>query len=478
VNKTTLADQHKPNHFAFEFKGQAGDFFGIWFVNSFLTLLTFGLYSPWAKVRTQQYFYGNTNLAGGSFQFLANPLSLFKTRLIALGLFILFIISQNFTGAYLTATVIYIAMIAIYLAIAPLLLVMLMSFRLRYSAWRGIAFKFNKDFAGAYRVYLAPAAMFALVMVSLVVPFYITDESAQDTDTEIQSMNDSGMMQYSSDSDSILNVDNTGDVQASDERIAMDENQPGGFIEDTTSMEEGASMEEGSSNDDAEYDEVIDSEPDSSFANVEPIHFIPALIIALIFAALLPYFDFINNRFLARNAQFGTSKVKFLASARDYYIVYGVWLAATVIVALLWVGVIYIAGATSEDGNGAGGPVSGAMMSTMILITFMYVLLSKAYIKSRRYNLLAGNLEIGNGHRMRAKTTFLGYLWLMISNSIGYSMSFGLLKAWVMVRTARYFLKHTSLQANGSLDEFTAAERESVNSLAEETTDVFDLDLA
>lgn len=467
MSKVIVTGQDKPSDFAFEFNGQAGDFFGIWFVNAFLTLLTLGLYSPWAKVRTQQYFYGNTNLAGGSFQFLANPMDLFKTRLIALGLLIMFVISQDYAGAYQTATVIYIAMLAIYLATAPVLLVMMMSFRLRYSAWRGIAFKFNKDFAGAYRVYLAPAAVFALVVISLVGPLYLSAESNPDADTEAAPMNDIGNMeQYPRETDSTRSLDNVNDAPVGDGGCATTKNESGQYIG------------EGSSDYDVECNEVRGTEPDSLSWDVEPFHFLPALVLALIFSALLPYFDFINSRFLARNARFGSAKLRFLARATDYYKVYGAWLAGTATIAMLWVGAIYMARALSEDGSGIGQPSSGSVMTSMFVLTILYVLVSKAYLKSRRYNLLVGNLEIGDGHRVLANTTFLGYFWLMISNTIGYFLSLGLLKAWVMVRTARYLLNCTSLRANGSLDEFTAAERQSVNSLAEETADVFDLNLA
>src|SRR5690606_20591704 len=66
------------------FTGQGGEFFGIWIVNLFLMVLTLGFYAPWAKVRTLQYFYGNTQIDGSSFQYLADPWVIFRGRLIAL----------------------------------------------------------------------------------------------------------------------------------------------------------------------------------------------------------------------------------------------------------------------------------------------------------------------------------------------------------------------------------------------------------
>ena len=39
-----------------EFSGRGGEYFRIWIVNLVLTILTFGIYSAWAKVRTKRYF--------------------------------------------------------------------------------------------------------------------------------------------------------------------------------------------------------------------------------------------------------------------------------------------------------------------------------------------------------------------------------------------------------------------------------------
>ena len=67
----------------FVFTGTASEYFKIWIVNITLTLLTLGIYSAWAKVRTKRYFYGNTSLQGASFEYLADPLKILRGRLIA-----------------------------------------------------------------------------------------------------------------------------------------------------------------------------------------------------------------------------------------------------------------------------------------------------------------------------------------------------------------------------------------------------------
>src|SRR5687767_6793177 len=71
----------------FTFSGTGGEYFRIWIVNILLTVLTLGIFSAWAKVRTMQYFYRNTRLAGASFDYHGNPIAILKGRLLAAILF-------------------------------------------------------------------------------------------------------------------------------------------------------------------------------------------------------------------------------------------------------------------------------------------------------------------------------------------------------------------------------------------------------
>ena len=43
-----------------EFRGQTGEYFGIWIVNVLLSIITLGIYGAWAKVRDKKYMYGST----------------------------------------------------------------------------------------------------------------------------------------------------------------------------------------------------------------------------------------------------------------------------------------------------------------------------------------------------------------------------------------------------------------------------------
>ncbi len=127
------------------FTGKTGEFFGIWIINVVLTILTLGIYSAWAKVRTERYFYSNTKLAGSPFEYLANPISILKGRLIAYAIVIALSIAAHLE--------IFFLLIPLYLAIIlamPWMIYLGLRFRARYSAWRGLKFRFVDGVFEAY----------------------------------------------------------------------------------------------------------------------------------------------------------------------------------------------------------------------------------------------------------------------------------------------------------------------------------------
>ena len=129
-----------------EFTGRASEFFGIWFVNLLLSVLTLGIYSAWAKVRTERYFYGNTRLAGAPFEYLAQPIAILKGRLLAYAVAIALGLCAHFQ-----IWVVYVPLILAVLALLPWLIQRTLRFRARYSAWRGLRFRFVE---GVYEAYV------------------------------------------------------------------------------------------------------------------------------------------------------------------------------------------------------------------------------------------------------------------------------------------------------------------------------------
>ena len=73
-----------PRHAAVKFHGEGKTYFGIWLTNLLLTILTFGIYGAWAKVRTQQFMLGSIEMDGHRLRYHAKPMQILVGRLIAI----------------------------------------------------------------------------------------------------------------------------------------------------------------------------------------------------------------------------------------------------------------------------------------------------------------------------------------------------------------------------------------------------------
>ena len=93
-----------------EFKGSGSEFFQIWIVNLILSILTLGIYSAWAKVRTKRYLYGNTSIEGASFEYHADPITILKGRLIA---FAALIVYSVITQIYPISNIVFLSVFAL-----------------------------------------------------------------------------------------------------------------------------------------------------------------------------------------------------------------------------------------------------------------------------------------------------------------------------------------------------------------------------
>lgn len=132
----------------FEFSAKGAEYFRIWIVNLLLTIVTLGIYSAWAKVRTNRYFYANTRLDGSAFEYLASPITILKGRLIAFALLLGYVLVAQFAPIYEPA------MILALVLVMPFLVVKALAFRARMSAYRNIRFDFSGSVGKGYLYFL------------------------------------------------------------------------------------------------------------------------------------------------------------------------------------------------------------------------------------------------------------------------------------------------------------------------------------
>ncbi|UUM30942.1 YjgN family protein [Vibrio japonicus] len=148
-----------------QFHGKGGEFFGIWIVNVLLSIITLGIYSAWAKVRTKRYFYGNTQIASDNFEYHATPIQILKGRIVAFVLIVIWTIGLSVHPAISSL------FILIFYAALPWLIWSNARFDCAMTSYRNVHFSFVGSLGGAYKslmgrgfvALLAIGAYFALV---------------------------------------------------------------------------------------------------------------------------------------------------------------------------------------------------------------------------------------------------------------------------------------------------------------------------
>lgn len=139
----------------FEFRGDTYEWLGIWIVNLFLSIVTFGIYSAWAKVRMKKYFYQHTYVAGRNFDYHATGLQILIGRIIVIvGLVLVSILSA--------IPVVGLAILVLLLVLIPWLLVRALRFNAVMSSWSNVRFGFDGKGGAAFLVYILYPVLSAL----------------------------------------------------------------------------------------------------------------------------------------------------------------------------------------------------------------------------------------------------------------------------------------------------------------------------
>ena len=133
------------------FKGKGAKLFEIYIVNITLTVLTLGIYSFWAKIRTRKFFHQNTWYLESNFDFHATGKErsagfLKAALLFGVAYFIILGIEQIVTplvGQLHTDIIKAFAVIFLLVGLSPLISVGKRRFLLSRTSWRNVRFRFT-----------------------------------------------------------------------------------------------------------------------------------------------------------------------------------------------------------------------------------------------------------------------------------------------------------------------------------------------
>ena len=147
-----------------EFTGKTSEYFGIWITNILLSIITIGIYSAWAKVRTKKYFAHHTLIAESSFDYHAKPLSILKGRIIALVLYFIYgLVSQ-------ASPLLGFILLALVFFATPWIILQSMRFNLRNTSHRDLRFNFVGKLSEAVKIYIFYTVLIIFTL-GLILPF-------------------------------------------------------------------------------------------------------------------------------------------------------------------------------------------------------------------------------------------------------------------------------------------------------------------
>jgi uncharacterized membrane protein YjgN (DUF898 family) len=163
--ETELREEGKNSFQSFVFKAEPKEYFKIWIVNIALSILTLGIYSAWAKVRTNRYLYASCYLNGSNFEYNAKPKRILYGRIIVVAFYALFLLFSDYLAMYAVAG----AIIVLFILLLPWLIRQAISFKLKSTSYRNIPFRFTAKTRSFYWLVTLSIVLIASIPLTLTI---------------------------------------------------------------------------------------------------------------------------------------------------------------------------------------------------------------------------------------------------------------------------------------------------------------------
>lgn len=157
------------------FSGTGGSLFGMFTMNSLLTLLTFGVYSFWGRVKIRRYLHSQTRFAGARLAFHGTGGELFKGWMKAMAIFGIPYTALNYAGALQSNAALQwgVNIVAglLLLCFLPIAIVGSHRYRMSRTSWRGIYFSFRHSAKDFITLYLK-GTLFSILTLGIYYPIF------------------------------------------------------------------------------------------------------------------------------------------------------------------------------------------------------------------------------------------------------------------------------------------------------------------
>ena len=157
------------------FSGTGGSLFGMFTMNTLLTLLTFGVYSFWGRIKIRRYLHSQTRFAGARLAFHGTGGELFKGWTKAMAIFGIPYTALNYAGALQTNAAyqwgVNIVAGLLILCFIPIAIVGSHRYRMSRTSWRGIYFSFRHSAKDFITLYLK-GTLFSILTLGIFYPIF------------------------------------------------------------------------------------------------------------------------------------------------------------------------------------------------------------------------------------------------------------------------------------------------------------------
>ncbi|MDI3382448.1 YjgN family protein [Xenophilus aerolatus] len=409
------------------FTGDGGVYFGVWIVNVLLTIVTLGLFTPWARRRTIKYFYGHTLVADSPLEFTAGIRGMVFGFLLLAAFYIALNVASN-TGQH----IVYFAIVSGGAVLAPFLWGSAMRFRLGHTRWRGLRLRIT---AGWGEVYRASWPVFALAAVWLVAGFALARMAPEAPTAGASSVQ----------GPATLSAPVLAAAPARENEAAAAEADPA-----------------------MDADDEDDGSPAPAKAPPFPRPTWPmaALALAAVLLSLLCLIrlEFNYKRLLVTRAAVGGQTGRWKPVFGDFVRIWGASIGFFV-VTLLGIGVAIAAliavAALVSGGLAALGAQRGSATFVVIAIVAVFVLImamffaaspALAYREARMFQLMWNSIGVSDVARFKTDLRAASFVWLRIRNILLNLLTAGFYRPFARVAEYKMKTESVTLHVKGGLD--------------------------
>lgn len=155
----------------FDFHGRAGEYFMICLTNIILCIITLGIYTPWAMVRSRRYIYENMELNGARFGYHATGLAIFLSWLFLV--FVIILISF-----FAVVPALELVLLLVFFLVLPLFMVKSIKYNAMMTTLNNVRFNFHVPLGRAWWVMMGlPVVLYILLTVIILLVVNIPGDS-------------------------------------------------------------------------------------------------------------------------------------------------------------------------------------------------------------------------------------------------------------------------------------------------------------